>query len=479
MSERKIRLLYIVVDYLSTLCGVIAFAFVRYSWVDMLHNQYDGFGHFLTSKGSLLTMGLFPLFMLGVYYLSGFYVTVINKSRAKELISTLCSLGIGSVAFFMVVLLNDVLPRRISNYELLFILYDCLFVTVYLSRLSLTTVLLSISRVRYGNERLIYIGRAGMSENHSRSIVAPGREISGVFYLDDEKVRSIGDDWDSWSASLKKTFSGTDFDGFFVSLPVGDPELGLKVLGGLYVYEKPIYVSADDYRLLTSKVVYDNLFSEPLMDISRSELSDAVVSMKRASDVLCSIVGLLLTMPVVVSLAIAVKLTSRGPAFYSQERIGYHRKPFRLYKLRSMVVDAEAEGPSLSESDDPRVTPIGRFMRKYRLDELPNLWNVLKGDMSLVGPRPEREFYLSKIRRVAPYCTLLHQVRPGLTSLGMVKHGYASTIDGMIKFGYASSVDEMVARLKYDLIYIQNLSLSLDLKILFYTIRTVVRGEGK
>ena len=288
MSERKIRLLYIVVDYLSTLCGVIAFAFVRYSWVDMLHNQYDGFGHFLTSKGSLLTMGLFPLFMLGVYYLSGFYVTVINKSRAKELISTLCSLGIGSVAFFMVVLLNDVLPRRISNYELLFILYDCLFVTVYLSRLSLTTVLLSISRVRYGNERLIYIGRAGMSENHSRSIVAPGREISGVFYLDDEKVRSIGDDWDSWSASLKKTFSGTDFDGFFVSLPVGDPELGLKVLGGLYVYEKPIYVSADDYRLLTSKVVYDNLFSEPLMDISRSELSDAVVSMKRANDVLCS-----------------------------------------------------------------------------------------------------------------------------------------------------------------------------------------------
>ena len=234
MSERKIRLLYIVVDYLSTLCGVIAFAFVRYSWVDMLHNQYDGFGHFLTSKGSLLTMGLFPLFMLGVYYLSGFYVTVINKSRAKELISTLCSLGIGSVAFFMVVLLNDVLPRRISNYELLFILYDCPFVTV-----------------RYGNERLIYIGRAGMSENHSRSIVAPGREISGVFYLDDEKVRSIGDDWDSWSASLKKTFSGTDFDGFFVSLPVGDPELGLKVLGGLYVYEKPIYVSADDYRLLT------------------------------------------------------------------------------------------------------------------------------------------------------------------------------------------------------------------------------------
>ena len=132
-----------------------------------------------------------------------------------------------------------------------------------------------------------------------------------------------------------------------------------------------------------------------------------------------------------------------------------------------MTDNAESKGPALSSDNDPRITPIGHFMRKYRLDEIPNLWNVLRGDMSLVGPRPERKYYLDQIKKLVPYCSLLHQVRPGLTSLGMVK------------FGYASTIEEMVLRMRYDLIYIQNLSLSLDLKIMFYTLRTVFNGEGK
>lgn len=219
--------------------------------------------------------------------------------------------------------------------------------------------------------------------------------------------------------------------------------------------------------MLVSRVPYDNLLSEPLVDISRSSLSDSVVAMKRMLDVAGSSVGLILSAPLMLVLAVLIKIKSSGPVFFSQERVGYHRKTFMIHKFRTMRVDAEAGGPSLSSDDDPRVTGIGRFMRKYRLDELPNLWNVLRGDMSLVGPRPEREYYLKKLHRLAPHCALLHQVRPGLTSLGMVK------------FGYASSVDDMAARLKYDLLYIQNISISLDLKIMFYTIRTISRGEGK
>ena len=132
-----------------------------------------------------------------------------------------------------------------------------------------------------------------------------------------------------------------------------------------------------------------------------------------------------------------------------------------------MFDGAESAGPMLSSADDARITPIGRVMRKYRLDELPNLWNVLKGDMSIVGPRPERRYYIDRIIERAPHYTLVHQVRPGLTSWGMVKYGYASDVDGMVE------------RLRYDMLYLQNMSLSLDMRIIYYTLFTVMRGEGK
>ena len=137
-----------------------------------------------------------------------------------------------------------------------------------------------------------------------------------------------------------------------------------------------------------------------------------------------------------------------------------------IYKLRSMRTDAEADGPHLSSASDPRITPIGAVLRKYRLDELPQFWNVLKGDMSLVGPRPERAFYLEQILEKAPYFNIVHQVRPGITSWAMVKYGYATT------------VEQMVERMRYDLIYVENVSFGVDLKILFYTVRTVVTGKG-
>ncbi len=165
-------------------------------------------------------------------------------------------------------------------------------------------------------------------------------------------------------------------------------------------------------------------------------------------------------------MAIIIKRQSPGPVIYRQTRIGRHKRPFNILKFRSMRVDAETNGPSLSTVDDPRVTPVGRFMRKYRIDELPQFWNVLRGDMSLVGPRPEREFYIRRILERAPYYSLIHQVRPGITSWGMVK------------YGYASSVEQMIERMKYDLLYIENLSFGVDIKIIFYTFNTVITGKG-
>ena len=183
-------------------------------------------------------------------------------------------------------------------------------------------------------------------------------------------------------------------------------------------------------------------------------------------DVLFSALALIVLSPLYLAVAIAVKLSSPGCVIYKQERIGMRQRPFNIYKFRSMREDAEAGGPALSSIDDNRVTRVGKFLRKYRLDELPQFWNVLKGDMSLVGPRPEREFFIRQIIKEAPYYNMLHQIRPGITSWGMVKYGYAST------------PSEMIDRAQYDLVYLMNMSILVDIKIIIYTIKTVFSGEG-
>jgi exopolysaccharide biosynthesis polyprenyl glycosylphosphotransferase len=207
---------------------------------------------------------------------------------------------------------------------------------------------------------------------------------------------------------------------------------------------------------------------EPLINLTDANVSASTANIKRTFDVVLSAVALVVLSPLMLSLAIAVKCSSPGPVIYRQERVGRRRRKFNILKFRSMHVDAEKQGrPQLADVDDPRATSLGRVMRKYRLDELPQFWNVIRGDMSLVGPRPERQYFADQIMNVTPLYSLIYQVRPGITSWGSVK------------FGYASSIREMVLRLRFDLIYMENISLLTDLKIILYTVSTVLSGKGK
>jgi exopolysaccharide biosynthesis polyprenyl glycosylphosphotransferase len=223
----------------------------------------------------------------------------------------------------------------------------------------------------------------------------------------------------------------------------------------------------DTYDIISGKVRMESLASTPLVEIKHQLMPLWQKVLKRGFDILVSILFLILFSPMFLLVFFITKLSDKGPVFYLQSRIGLHAKEFKMIKFRSMTVNAEANGPQLSSEHDDRITPWGRFMRKYRLDELPQFINVIVGHMSIVGPRPERKYYMELISKKAPHYKHLHKVKPGITSWGMVK------------YGYAENVDEMVKRLKYDVIYIENMNLFNDLKILIYTVLIVLQGRGK
>jgi len=465
MKKSKQAGKYILSDFISASVAWLLFNILRYE-VFAIDEGADSLLDYLQYPGVLGGQVVIPLFWLVLYYFSGYYNKPFGKSRLTELFSTFITVLIGTVFVFFALLLDDI-PRSIDiYYKLFFGMFGLQFFITYIPRLLITQSGMRKIKNREWAMKVLIIGAGGKAVRIAHDLYRLGYDICG-FVSEDERtpVKADRNQVLGTVEDIPVLMEKENVDEIVLAVESKNNKALLGILYSLYRYKRPIKVLADRFNML-SKIQLRTIRGIPLVDVTDNNFSPAEQNIKLFLDKVCSVVALLLLSPLFAYIAWRVKKDSPGPVFFRQERIGYLGQPFWMYKFRTMYVNAEENGPSLSSEDDLRVTPFGRIMRKYRLDELPQFWNVLKGDMSLVGPRPERKYFIDEIVKTAPYYCLLHNVRPGITSLGMVK------------YGYAASVDKMVERMEYDILYYENMSLTLDLTILIYTVKTVITGKG-
>ncbi len=416
---------------------------------------------------------LIPLFWFGLYTMMGGYREIYRRYRILELGQTLLISIIGVVVIFFVLLLDDEVANYTYYYRSFLALFGLHFSISFILRFLLTSA--TVKRVhdrRIGFNTVLVGGNERALAIHAEiegMVKSPGNRFVGFLNVNggDQLLAAVGlPRLGKWN-ELRKVIGQHSVEEVIIAVDSGEHEHISRIMNEPEGTGVRIKIIPDMYDILSGSVKMTSIFGAPLIEVNPQIMPAWQFSLKRAMDIAVSALALVVLSPMYLVLALGVKFSSPGPIFFRQERIGKHGRPFNIVKFRSMYSDAERNGPQLSSTSDPRITPWGRWMRRTRMDELPQFWNVLKGDMSLVGPRPERQHFIEAITEVAPHYRHLHKVRPGITSWGQVK------------FGYAENVGQMVRRLKYDILYIENMSLAVDLKILAYTVLIILKGDGK
>ena len=468
---KRAIIFYALADYLSA--AVAWLLFLGYRKND-LHFTFDfSFFSELSTKDYLLAFAVIPILWLIFHLFSGAYFNPYRKSRVSEILRTLIisAIGVGIISAYAV--FND--GNQSSNYYIkayLGYLAIQFVITSIFRTLVLNNVKRNINKGRFGYNTLVIGGNQLAVKLYKDIIENPvqlGYSFKGFVYADANGTNGL-------SAHLPKLGSISDLESIIdkhqieeviIALDTSEHHRLEKILSQLSHRKVIIKITPDSYDIISGSVRTSNVFGAVLIEIYPELMPDWQRVFKRAFDILASIFVLICLSPLYLFSALKVKLSSPGAVFYKQQRIGLHGEPFWIYKFRSMMENAEDSGPQLSSENDPRITKWGRFMRKWRVDELPQFINILRGEMTLVGPRPERKYFIDIISQTHPHYRYLHQVKPGLTSWGMVK------------FGYAENTKEMIERMRYDLLYIKNCSMGLDIKIMLYTILVILQGRGK
>lgn len=472
MNKTRITLSYIFFDLLSAIIAWSALFVFRKLALDIYEPK--DWAQIFNDSNFWWGIIIVPIGWLCLYWIVGAYRNVLHKSRLKELQETFTCSILGVIVIFFALMLDDLFQSHHSHYISLLFLFAVHFTLTYISRLIQTsrtvhkvhTRQLGFPTLMIGSKDKAYKTYCDLDnqEIYSGNLFLGFVTVNGAISPDLAKAMPhLGS-----TADLKNLIHKHHIEEVIIAIEDYEQEKLKEILRTLdRCGDLTIKITPDIRDLILGLVKMQSIFHSPLITINNRLMPEWQYSIKRLFDIIASILFMLVFSPVYLITAIIIKCTSPGPIFYAQERIGYHGKPFKMHKFRSMYIDAEKFGPALSQDNDPRITPFGRFMRKVRLDEIPQFYNVLKGTMSIVGPRPERQFFIDKITERAPEYLLLQRIKPGITSWGQVK------------YGYASNVDEMLERLKYDLLYLENMSIATDIKILLYTIIIIFQGRGK
>ncbi|MEN8226569.1 MAG: sugar transferase [Bacteroidota bacterium] len=469
-NHRNQRFLYIAFDFLAASAAWVLFYMFRKVQIEP---QVFGIDVPIT-LGIRFWAGAIglPFVWIMFYYFTGFYNDVFRRSRLDDFIRTFTTSLLGVIIIFFLLILDDIIVDYTNYYSLFFTLFLLHLTFTLISRMIITSG--TVNRVHHRKIRFktVMIGSNENAVDVYMDILeqkrSTGLEILGfvnvhqkVHYQLQDHIAHLGG-----HENMEHILRDLQVEEVIIALePSEHGKIG-DIVNRLSLLDIRVSAIPSMTDILTGKVRSTTIFGTPLLEVTHGLMPAWQQNVKQMLDMILATFSLIILMPLNLFLIMGVIISSPGPILYKQDRVGRFGRKFKIYKFRSMYHNAEENGPELSSKHDPRVTSFGQFMRKHRLDEIPNFINVLKGDMALVGPRPEREYFINKITEEAPHYIHLHKVKPGITSWGQVK------------YGYAENVQEMIKRLRYDILYIENMSLFVDLKILFYTAITIIKGRG-